>query len=229
MDALSSEIESWEGDFDKDGDVDGSDLAALAADPDLLDLSLFAADFGGTDCPITLTLNSTRGLDGYVTSTGSAVTWSQAEVGDNSVNIAVRGFLSFDISGIPLSANIISATLRVYQEGVNGTPCADLGNVIVDHLDYSTTLDGTDYDLAALQSNVGTLSNNAAIEYKTLHVTARVKADINDGRARSQYRLLLPTHTDSDNFEDAAFFTSANCCTNSLPELVVTYQVPTAP
>ncbi len=28
-----------EGDFDSDGDVDGSDLA------------VFAADFGGTDCP----------------------------------------------------------------------------------------------------------------------------------------------------------------------------------
>lgn len=217
------------GDFDQDGDVDGSDLAALAANPDLLDLSLFAADFGRTNCPITVTLNSTRGLDGYVTSTGSAVTWSQAMVGDNSANIAVRGFLSFDISSIPPSANIISATLRAYQEGVNGTPYADLGNVIVDHLDYGTTLDGTDYDLAALQSNVGSLSNNAAIEYKTLDVTARVKADINDGRARSQYRLLLPTPTDSDNFEDAVFFTSANCCTSNLPELVITYQVPTAP
>ena len=67
------------------------------------------------------------------------------------------------------------------------------------------------------------------IEYKTLDVTARVEADINDGRARSQYRLLFPIPTDSDSLRDAAFFTSANCCTNNFPELVVTYQVPTAP
>ncbi len=40
-----------EGDFDDDRDIDGSDLAKLAADPDLLDLSTFAADFGRTDCP----------------------------------------------------------------------------------------------------------------------------------------------------------------------------------
>jgi hypothetical protein len=39
-----------EGDIDKDRDVDGSDLAQLAADPGLLQLSLFAADFGRTDC-----------------------------------------------------------------------------------------------------------------------------------------------------------------------------------
>ena len=38
------------GDFDIDGDVDGSDLAALAADQGLLDLSDFCANFGRTDC-----------------------------------------------------------------------------------------------------------------------------------------------------------------------------------
>jgi hypothetical protein len=61
-----------EGDFDNDGDVDGSDLAVLAADfgrtdcstgdpcggdfnhdgdVDGSDLAVFAADFGRTDCP----------------------------------------------------------------------------------------------------------------------------------------------------------------------------------
>lgn len=39
-----------EGDFDDDGDVDGSDLAALAANPGLLDLSSFAGEFSRTDC-----------------------------------------------------------------------------------------------------------------------------------------------------------------------------------
>ena len=60
-----------EGDFDEDGDVDGSDLAIFAADfgrtdcstacegdfdtdndVDGSDLAVFAADFGRTDCPI---------------------------------------------------------------------------------------------------------------------------------------------------------------------------------
>jgi|LGOV01.1.fsa_nt_gb hypothetical protein len=217
------------GDFDGDGDVDGGDLAALAANPDLLDLSVFASGFGKTDCPVIVTLNSTSGLDGFVTSGESAVTWSQIMVGDTSANVSVRGFLSFDISSIPPFANIVSATLRAYQEAVTRTPYADLGNVIVDHLDYGTTLDGTDYDLAALQSNVGTLSDNPTIEYKTLDVTTRVEADINDGRARSQYRLLYPTPTDGDSLRDAAFFTSAYPGTGNLPELVVTYQGPSGP
>jgi len=38
-------------DFEPDGDVDGSDLAEFIANPDLLDLSIFAAEFGRTDCP----------------------------------------------------------------------------------------------------------------------------------------------------------------------------------
>jgi hypothetical protein len=59
-----------EGDFEPDGDVDGSDLAVFAADfgrtdcnndcegdfntdgdVDGSDLAIFAADFGRTDCP----------------------------------------------------------------------------------------------------------------------------------------------------------------------------------
>jgi lysophospholipase L1-like esterase len=38
-------------DFDGDGDVDGSDLSELVANPVLLDLSTFAAEFGRTDWP----------------------------------------------------------------------------------------------------------------------------------------------------------------------------------
>ena len=38
-------------DFDSDGDVDGSDLARLAANPSLLDIFSFAAHFGRTYCP----------------------------------------------------------------------------------------------------------------------------------------------------------------------------------
>ena len=68
-------VEPCEGDFNKDGDVDGSDLAVFAADfgrtdcaseplcegdfngdddVDGSDLAVFAADFGRTDCPCAL-------------------------------------------------------------------------------------------------------------------------------------------------------------------------------
>ena len=43
-------ISSPNSDFDGDGDVDGSDLSELVANPELLDISTFAAEFGRTEC-----------------------------------------------------------------------------------------------------------------------------------------------------------------------------------
>jgi len=43
-----------EGDFDDDGDVDGVNLAILARNPSLLDLAVFAVEFGRIDCPLLI-------------------------------------------------------------------------------------------------------------------------------------------------------------------------------
>lgn len=170
----------------------------------------------------TVTLISDPVLDGFVASSGSVLNNIQdIQVGDNQVNNVARGFVSFDITGIPPGSNILSATLRVYQNGVNGTPYTDLGNVIVDHLDYGPTLDSSDFSLAPLLGNIGTLSNNTTIEYKTLVVTARVQNDINNSRTRSQYRMLFTTQTDNDNVEDSSFFIAGGYA--NPPQLVVTY------
>ena len=42
--------ESCKDDFDRDNDVDGSDLAVFAAGETGINLEAFAADFGRTDC-----------------------------------------------------------------------------------------------------------------------------------------------------------------------------------
>ncbi|MCP4630349.1 MAG: S8 family serine peptidase, partial [bacterium] len=44
-------VASCENDFDRDGDVDGLDLAAFATNPEGGDLAAFAVDFGQADCP----------------------------------------------------------------------------------------------------------------------------------------------------------------------------------
>jgi alkaline phosphatase len=56
MDMVLGVSDGCLGDFDSDGDVDGSDLAFFAADGDV---AVFAADFGRTDCPcLSLTAES---------------------------------------------------------------------------------------------------------------------------------------------------------------------------
>jgi len=48
---LQEEVQTCQGDFDADNDVDGSDLAALIANPGLLsDISVFAGNFGKDVC-----------------------------------------------------------------------------------------------------------------------------------------------------------------------------------
>lgn len=42
------------GDLDDDGDVDGVDLARLAKNPRLMDLAVFAVEFGRIDCPLLI-------------------------------------------------------------------------------------------------------------------------------------------------------------------------------
>ena len=189
-------------------------------------LFLVAESFAAT----TVTLKSNPSLTAYMTSSGSFVAGgAQIMVGDTTVNTGVRGFLSFDISTIPPGVNILSATLRVYQEGFNGTPYTDLGTVNVDHLDYGSTLDAGDYSAAALQGNVGALSNNTTIELKTLDVPSSVQNDITMSRIHSQYRMLFPVSTDNDGVEDATFFTGVLRANE--PELVVTFEpsTPIAP
>ena len=45
-------MDACEGDFDEDGDVDGSDLAVFAAGETTITLEEFASDFGKTNCPV---------------------------------------------------------------------------------------------------------------------------------------------------------------------------------
>ena len=52
MDLGAFEYTGCRGDFDDDGDVDGSDLAIFAAGGTGITLEVFAADFGRTDCPV---------------------------------------------------------------------------------------------------------------------------------------------------------------------------------
>ncbi len=47
---LTMPVDACRGDFDREGDVDSSDLASLADNQELLDLHLFAARFGRNDC-----------------------------------------------------------------------------------------------------------------------------------------------------------------------------------
>lgn len=173
----------------------------------------------------TTTGNSSVNADGYVGSSSLVVTDSYIAPGDVADNSYFRGFFGFDISSIQ-GRTIVSATLRIYQWTVDAAAYTGLGPLLVDHVNFGSSLDASDFSASALTSNIGTISTNTTIEYKTLSVGGYVQADLNAARTSSQYRVRFTTNTDSDGVQDATFFESAENSggTGNRPELVVTYR-----
>jgi len=169
----------------------------------------------------TKTINSTASLDGWrASNNGGNTTW-YIEIGRNAT-LTSRGYVSFDLGSIPSGATITEATLRLYQKTVVGTPYSG-NSVVVDHVDYGSSLGPEDYALTPLASAIGTLTNNASIEWKDLGVTSYVKSDISASRTRSQFRIRFLTEaTGTDAW--ARFESGDNYIgTGNLPQLVVKY------
>jgi hypothetical protein len=186
-------------------------------------------------------VGSDPGLDGWVDNGGNAVSSGGGPlVGDldQSTNgFTFRQFFSFEYSSAPILSTVDAAVLRLYQATGAGTPFTVLGNVVVDHLDYSLSgLDPGDYTAPADagESGLGPLSSDGAVGYRTLVVTNQLREDVTLGRPRSQYRLRFSTQDSNfDGLNDYVQFTDAedSCCSaGSLPELVfVTHLTGAAP
>jgi len=171
----------------------------------------------------TMTINSTAALDGWRASNGGGNTTWYIQAGRNAT-LFERGFVSFDISTIPIGKTIDQATLRMYQQEVVGTPYSSIGNLTVDHMDYGETLGNEDLSVVGMTTNIGTLTSNATLEWKELIVTNPLKADITAGRTRSQYRLKFSTESTGPDAW-ARFESGDNYMgTTNLPQLVIKYR-----
>ncbi len=201
---------------------------------------------------ITQTLNAVSGISGWVRSDGVVNDQGQCAglcVGDSgtAANATYRGFLTFDLSVLASTldaANILSATLRAYQFGTQGTPYADLqdctssfpiicSDLLAQHVNYGPTLQDSDYDtntlrglaIAGCSIFTGCPSTNG---YKEANALDAVIEDWTNRAARgnrSQYRLRFARNTDADGSVDIAVFSNAGVASNQ-NQLVVRYLVP---
>src|SRR3989304_7176378 len=92
----------------------------------------------------TMTLSAASSLDGFQSSNGGGNAGIEIRAGRN-VNLITRGFVSFDISSIPVGKTIDEATLRLYQTSVTGNPYGVGSSLKVDHLDYGSSSENTDF------------------------------------------------------------------------------------
>jgi hypothetical protein len=185
---------------------------------------------GGDGGPVTVTIEATESLDGLVQSDGFfAVVGEFIAVGDvgdsGEPGVGVRGFVSFDITGVPSTAIVLSAVLTLDQFAVSGDVYGSLGPVLVDQVAYGNVLEAGAYSRSfPINQGMGPLSSDATPGPKSLDITAAVQFDHSTGSAQTQYRLYCPFETDMDGDNDLALFLSANTADpDKHPRLVVTY------
>ncbi len=174
--------------------------------------------------PKTKVLSSTKSLDGFLSSNQTGSNNTEIRIGKNE-NLVSRGFISFDISTLPQGANILEATLRIYQAQVIGKPFLSKNSLVVDHLNFGDTLDFSDYSTPSLLSSFATISNDSKIGWKEIKVTNQLKDDSSNGRSRSQFRLHLQEETKEENSNHFLVFEASENTmgTGNTPELIVTY------
>ena len=144
-------------------------------------------------------------------------------VGDDARNLPSYTFLGFVITGIPADASVIAARVVVTQVGVSGTPYTDLGDsIVVDHIDVDGDFDLPAMDAPALDEAFATLSDSNAPGERAAEVTDQIRADLDAGRTRSEFRLRFPVDTNADFGQDIAEFVRTSS-EGTPPVLIVSF------
>jgi hypothetical protein len=179
-------------------------------------------------CPEkTVTLNTISAEDGGVQKEGATYTrYAGPCAGDTPANGTRRGFLSFDISGIPAGSTITEAMLDLSAWTKDGDPTfATLGFFEVYHYQYGTyaDLDATDYEAAAKLVKGGRFSAYPFSPWKwdvkeSYDGTPVLQNLVNGGNPRFQLRFQFSIPTDNDNNIDFLCFTGAT--------LAIKYKLP---
>ncbi len=171
------------------------------------------------------TLPVLTALTGYVLNDGTVVDSSSPTVGDfDQVDstMRARGFVAFDLSGLPAGVTIKTANLRLYQKSVTGTPYASHGSLVLDHVDLGSSLDAGDYQSVALDSSFAVLSPDASTGIKQVNVLQKVRADVAGARTMTHFRLRFSLKDgNSDGVTDNVSFRSA--AEFPPPLVIVTY------
>lgn len=191
-------------------------------------LALLAGGCGGgggasDDTPARV-LPAELGFSGYATSAGGYQLNFAPLVGDGAGLISRRALVRFDLSEVPSRAQVLEATLRVFQVGTTGAPYTDFGDMVVDHVRMGAALDGTDFDGGTLSPAFAVAFTGPAQGYRSLNVTAQVAADLAAGRTTSDYRFLFPDAPGPDELEDAAILGLGG--DGSLTTLTVKFRLP---
>lgn len=181
--------------------------------------------------PQTVVLTSQGELDGYRANNGDGSTSAEILVGNGAIGesgpeLVTRGFLSFDLSSIPAGSTIQSVRLEFYQQRIEGEPYLTLGNLVLDHVDYGSSLEGGAFDTPALHTAVLTqmILPNSWYVLSDPSITLWVEDTLAAGRSRFQLRLRFAQETDGDGEEDLVSIEAGEGPRGHAPKLTITYR-----
>lgn len=214
-------------------------IATRSATVALLALLLASCGGGGGGDPppvvwdeLEMDVYSVAARDGFVRSDGiahaAAGSAAAGDVDDAGNGTCMVMLYSFDTSTLPDEAVIDLASLNVFKAGVVGTPFADLGDLLVDHVEIGAELDPTDYDQHTLEAAIGTLASPFPQDFMAVDVTDQVRADRVAGRRYSEFRVRFAVASDADGESDHVLLNDAeNSRGNGIvPLIYLQYRVP---
>jgi hypothetical protein len=182
--------------------------------------------------PETVVLKSVGTLDGYWLNDGTGSNDQDILVGNGEQvdpfgELVARGFLSFDVSSIPATATIEGVELRFFQKAVQGNPYDKLGNLVLEHVYYGSSLNDSAYDTPAFASADIAAQSLPGAWYILANPTVTSWAELNlaAGRPQFQLRLQFRRETDGDGAEDWISIVPGGGALGSRnqPQLTITY------
>jgi hypothetical protein len=158
------------------------------------------------------TLPVVPSLTGFVTNHGAVSANTNPTAGDFDqldTNRIARGFVTFDLSGVPAGVTLKTANMRLYQRTITGDPYLDHGSIVIDHVLLGPTLDDLDYLATALDTSFAVVAADQSPGIKLVNILSAVRADLTGGRASSQFRLRFSVKEGNNNgIDDNVVFKS---------------------
>jgi hypothetical protein len=168
----------------------------------------------------------TSGVGGTMNNTATTF-----NLGDNSANKQYRAILHFDTSGLPDTAVITSAFLRINAQGLIGTnPFGTHGGLLADirkpFFGGSAGLLVSDFQAAASALGVATFgATPLAGNWYSASLNPSGRSLVNRTGA-TQFRLRFTLDDNNDNSADFMRFYSGNAATTMRPLLIIRYYIP---
>jgi len=171
-------------------------------------------DGSGASGVTTKTLYSTASLDGQVSSAGSVITTGETiDVGDNASNQELRGFYSFDVSGIAPATTedfkIRRAILKLTMTDWFDNPVENLDSVVVELVEYGTSLESGDFSVTSIGEWVVLATDNVMLTDYEADMTSRIQDYLTSGDSESlvRWQFRIRHSGESSDGNDTASFT----------------------